>query len=103
VLLTSLDPAAVEQGLLDVVGGLTRRHQVVLASVADPELEQLRTSRRTVEEVFDAAAAERTSLERAAVGVRLRQRGVEVVEASPDDLAPRLADTYLALKAAGRL
>lgn len=103
VLLTSLDPASVEQGLLDVVGGLTRRHQVVLASVADPELEQLRTARRTVDEVFDAAAAERTSLERAAVGVRLRQRGVEVVEASPDDLAPRLADTYLALKAAGRL
>jgi len=103
VLLTSLDPASVEQGLLGVVDGLTRRHQVVLASVADPELEELRTTRRTVEEVFDAAAAERTSLERAAVGVRLRQRGVEVVEAAPDDLAPRLADTYLALKAAGRL
>jgi len=103
VLLTSLDPASVEQGLLDVVGGLTRRHQVVLASVADPELEQLRTARRTVDEVFDAAAAERTSLERAAVAVRLRQRGVEVVEAAPDELAPRLADTYLALKAAGRL
>jgi len=26
-----------------------------------------------------------------------------VVDALPDDLAPRLADTYLALKAAGRL
>jgi uncharacterized protein (DUF58 family) len=103
VLLTSLDPAAVEQGLLEVVGQLTRRHQVVLASVADPELEELRTARRTVEEVFDAAAAERALLERAAVGVRLRQRGVEVVEALPDELAPRLADTYLALKAAGRL
>lgn len=103
VLLTSLDPAAVEQGLLEVVGQLTRRHQVVLASVADPELEELRTARRTVEEVFDAAAAERTALERAAVALRLRQRGVEVVEALPDDLAPRLADTYLALKAAGRL
>lgn len=103
VLLTSLDPASVEQGLLDVVGGLTRRHQVVLASVADPELEELRVARRTADEVFDAAAAERATLERAAVGVRLRQRGVEVVEAAPDDLAPRLADTYLALKAAGRL
>jgi len=28
---------------------------------------------------------------------------VDVVEALPEDLAPRLADTYLALKAAGRL
>ena len=51
----------------------------------------------------DAAAAERAGLERAAVAVRLRQRGAEVVEGLPDDLAPRLADTYLALKAAGRL
>ncbi|QGQ18905.1 DUF58 domain-containing protein [Cellulomonas sp. JZ18] len=103
VLLTSLDPAAVEQGLLEVVGRLTRRHLVVLASVADPELEDLRSARGTAEEVFDAAAAERAGLERAAVAARLRQRGVEVVEALPDDLAPRLADTYLALKAAGRL
>ena len=53
--------------------------------------------------MFDAAAAERVGLERAAVAVRLRQRGAEVVDALPDDLAPRLADTYLALKAAGRL
>lgn len=103
VLLTSLDPAAVEQGLLEVVGRLTRRHLVVLASVADPELEELRAGRGTVEEVFDAAAAERAALERGAVAARLRQRGVEVLEALPDDLAPRLADTYLALKAAGRL
>jgi hypothetical protein len=35
--------------------------------------------------------------------VRLRQRGVEVVSAGPDELAPALADTYLALKATGRL
>jgi len=103
VLLTALDPAAVEQGLLPVVDQLTGRHQVVLASVADPELAALARQRDSASEVFDAAAAERVGLERAAVAVRLRQRGVEVVEALPDDLAPRLADTYLALKAAGRL
>lgn len=103
VLLTALEPAAVEQGLLGVVGQLTERHRVVLASVRDPEVEELRTGRRDAAEVFDAAAAERAGLERAAVGARLRQRGVEIVDALPDDLAPRLADTYLALKAAGRL
>src|SRR5665648_516512 len=84
VLLTALEPAAVENGLLPVVA-------------------PLRTGRDTAAEVFDAAAAERTELERAAVSLRLRQRGVEVVDALPDDLAPRLADCYLALKAAGRL
>ncbi|MDM8083860.1 DUF58 domain-containing protein [Cellulomonas cellasea] len=103
VLFSSLEPAAVEQGLLAVVGQLAERHQVVLAAVRDPEVEALRTGRGDVSEVFDAAAAERAELERAAVAVRLRQRGVEVVDALPADLAPRLADTYLALKAAGRL
>lgn len=103
VLLTSLEPAAVESGLLPVVGPLAHDHMVVLASVADPEVAALRSGRESALEVFDAAAAERTELERAAVTVRLRQRGVEVVDALPDDLAPRLADTYLALKAAGRL
>ena len=34
---------------------------------------------------------------------RLRRGGVEVVRAEPGDLAPRLADAYLMLKAAGRL
>ncbi|UJP39518.1 DUF58 domain-containing protein [Cellulomonas palmilytica] len=103
VLLTTLEPVVVEHGLLDVVAGLTDRHQVVVASVADPEVAELARGREDATAVFDAAAAERAGLERAAVAVRLRQRGAEVVEGLPDDLAPRLADTYLALKAAGRL
>ncbi|MEV7972732.1 DUF58 domain-containing protein [Cellulomonas sp. NPDC089187] len=100
VLLSALEPAAVEAGLLGVITQLTSRHQVVLASVRDPEVEQLRTDR---DDLMAAAAAERTELERSAVAGLLRGRGVEVVDALPDDLAPRLADTYLALKAAGRL
>ncbi|RMI06575.1 DUF58 domain-containing protein [Cellulomonas triticagri] len=103
VLLSALDPSAVEHGLLRVVDRLASRHQVVLASVKDPETELLRTGREDVAALFDAAAAERTELERSAVALRLRGHGVEVVDALPDDLAPRLADTYLALKAAGRL
>jgi uncharacterized protein (DUF58 family) len=103
VLLSALEPAAVEQGLLGVVDQLAARHQVVLASVRDPEIEELRAGRGSARALFDAAAAERTELERSAVAQRLRGRGIEVVDALPDDLAPRLADTYLALKAAGRL
>lgn len=103
VLLTTLEPAVVEHGLLDAVAPLAQRHQVVLASVGDPEAAELARGRHDATAVFDAAAAERAELERAAVAVRLRQRAVEVVEALPEHLAPRLADTYLALKAAGRL
>ena len=103
VLLTTVDPAAAERGVLAVAAGLSERHVVVVASVADPEVEELRRGRGSPAAVFDAAAAERTQLERQAVAQRLRRVGVEVVDALPDDLAPRLADTYLALKAAGRL
>jgi len=103
VLLSALDPATVESGLLGVIGELTADHTVVLASVRDPEVDALRRGRASATEVFDAAAAERAELERSAVAVRLRQRGAEVVDALPDELAPRLADAYLALKAAGRL
>jgi len=103
VLLSALEPAAVESGLLAVVGQLTNDHQVVLASVRDPEVAELRAGRAGAPAVFDAAAAERGELERAALAVRLRQRGVEIVDALPQDLAPKLADKYLALKATGRL
>ncbi|WP_127573960.1 DUF58 domain-containing protein [Georgenia faecalis] len=103
VLLTALEPAAVVTGLLPVVAGMSKDHQVLLASASDPEVEALRRDRSTSEAVFDAAAAERGDLERDAVAARLRRRGVEVVEGSPDALPPALADAYLALKAAGRL
>ena len=103
VLLSTLDPSAVETGLLPVVEQLTSVHTVVLASVADPDVAALRSGRDSAAELFDAAAAERGELERLAATMVLNRRGVDVVSALPDDLAPRLADTYLALKAAGRL
>ncbi|MBL0885844.1 DUF58 domain-containing protein [Myceligenerans indicum] len=103
VLLTTLDPAAVENGLLGVVDQLTREHQVVVASVADEEVARMAAGRESSWEVYDAAAAARGNLERGAATTMLRRYGAEVIDALPDDLAPRLADTYLALKAAGRL
>jgi uncharacterized protein (DUF58 family) len=60
-------------------------------------------ARQDAEAVYDAAAAERLITERRAATARLRRHGVEVVDALPEDLAPALADAYLALKAAGRL
>ena len=63
VLLTPLEAAAVEEGLLPALPTLTRHHRVVVASVRDPELERLARTRGTLDEVYDAAAAEQ-SLER---------------------------------------
>jgi uncharacterized protein (DUF58 family) len=103
VLLTPLEASVVEEGLLPVLGQLTRRHQVVVASVADPEQEAMKHRRTTAEDVYDAAAAERSGLERDRVVRLLKRAGAEVVDAPADQLPPRLADCYLALKAAGRL
>jgi uncharacterized protein (DUF58 family) len=103
VLLTALDPAPVENGLLPILGRLTSRHRVVLASVADPRVAEMARGRGDAEAVYEAAAAARTSLDRGRVGARLSRLGVTTVEGTPDDLPPRLADAYLDLKASGRL
>lgn len=103
VLLTGLDAAPVEAGLLPVLPQLTTRHRVVLAAVSDAEVARMARSRGDLPAVYDAAAAERTLAERRRVSGLLRRLGVEVVDAAPDELAPALADRYLALKAAGRL
>jgi uncharacterized protein (DUF58 family) len=103
VLLTPLEAAAVEEGLLPALPALTRRHLVLVAYVADPQVAQMARRRDDAEDVYAAAAAERAGLERERVTRLLGRLGVEVVDAPPDRLAPDLADRYLALKLAGRL
>jgi uncharacterized protein (DUF58 family) len=103
VLLSALDPAPVEEGLLPVLGPLVRRHTVVLASVGDPQVGHLAAGRGDAELVYGAAAAARAVVDRRRVAEVLERRGVEVVDAPPEQLPPQLADRYLALKAAGRL
>ncbi|WP_406106159.1 DUF58 domain-containing protein [Streptomyces sp. NBC_01003] len=103
VLLTSLDAAPVEEGLLPVLSRLTKRHTVLVASVADPTIAEMAGSRGNTEAVYDAAAAAQAQAERRRTAELLIRRGVTVVDATPNGLAPALADAYLALKAAGRL
>jgi uncharacterized protein (DUF58 family) len=103
VLLTGLDAAPVQEGLLPVLPMLVRRHRLVLASVGDPRVEEMAGGRGDAEAVYDAAAAETFRSDRARIAELLSRRGVEVVDASPEELPPLLADRYLALKAAGRL
>jgi uncharacterized protein (DUF58 family) len=103
VLLTSLDSAAMEEGLLPVVDRLTSHHLVLVASVSDPRLDEMGAARGEAYAIYEAAAAQRAVLDRAALTAELARRGVEVVEGLPDLLPPRLADRYLDLKAAGRL
>ncbi|MET9493161.1 DUF58 domain-containing protein [Streptomyces sp. NPDC006552] len=103
VLLTSLEAAPVEEGLLPVLSRLTKRHTVIVASVADPAIEAMAASRGSVESVYDAASAAQAKAERRRTADKLTRHGVTVVDATPSELAPALADAYLSLKAAGRL
>ncbi|MEU0123063.1 DUF58 domain-containing protein [Streptomyces albidoflavus] len=103
VLLTTLDAAPVEEGLLPVLGRLTDRHTLLVASVADPRLAEMATARGTVEKVYQAAAAHKAQAERDRTAGLLRRRGVTVVDAAPAELASALADAYLSAKAAGKL
>lgn len=103
VLLTALDSGAPEEGLIPMVAQLARRHLVLVGAVRDPLLGSLRTERSTTTAVFRAAAAERAMLDREAVAGQLKLLGAEVVDAEPHALPGQLADTYIRLKAAGRL
>lgn len=103
VLLTELNAAAVEEGLLPLLPQLTTRHLVLIAAVTDPRIAEMAASRGDVTAVYDAAAAEQARTERRRVTAELKRFGVEVVDAPPDSIAPALADAYLSLKAAGRL
>jgi uncharacterized protein (DUF58 family) len=103
VLLTDLNPAAIEQGLLPRIQLLTSKHQLLIAGVADPKVAEMAAGRGNITAIYDAAAAARAQAGRAHVSALLRRHGVDVVDAPPDDLPPALADAYLNLKAAGRL
>jgi uncharacterized protein (DUF58 family) len=103
VLLTSLDATPIEEGLLPVLPQLTRRHTVLVASVADPHVEQMTAKRGSTEGVYESAAGTQAHIQRERTAEQLQRHGVTVVDATPERLAPALADAYLALKAAGRL
>jgi uncharacterized protein (DUF58 family) len=100
---TAMEPARVETGLLPVVGPLARRHVVMVAAVADPRLDELAADRADLAATYHAAAAETARAARDRVATTLRRHGVLVVSAPPDGFAGAVADSYLDLKASGRL
>lgn len=103
VLLTDLNASALDEGLMHVLPQLSSRHRVILAAVSDPRIDLLASGRSDAAQVYDAAAAERARNDRRDIARRLRHRGIDVVDALPEDLAPALADRYLAMKSTGAL
>lgn len=104
VLFTALEPGALGEGLLPVLPRLAARHKVMVAAVHDPLLGELAGAPpQRPADVYTAAAAWRALGERDRVRLALARSGVTVVDAPVTEFASRVADTYLALKATGRL
>ncbi|SQD93904.1 conserved exported hypothetical protein [Parafrankia sp. Ea1.12] len=103
VIFTELVPAVIEDGLLPALPTLTSRHTVLVAALRDPRLDELTAGHGDVHQVYAAAAAEQTLLRRRELTEALRRRGVEVVDVAPAHYAALVTDTYLMLKARGRL
>ncbi len=100
VLFTDLIEEAAARPLLDAVPVLVRRHAVVVASVADEDLERVvSTEPRTMVDVYRTVAANDVLAARDRVVAALRHVGAEVVTAAPDAFAAACVRSYVRLKA----
>jgi uncharacterized protein (DUF58 family) len=106
VVLTDLAEATVDEALLPAIPIITRRHLVVVAAVRDPRVERWASGLDeplSAADTFRQAAALASMNQRSRATARLRSAGVAVVDALPGALGINLVDTYLELKASGRL
>lgn len=101
VLLTAQDAPDAARGFLGSLPALTARAQVLVGTVTDDA--EPAPERPDAAEVYRIAAMERTARDAAVVADAIRRAGGEAIADTPDGLPPRIADRYLALKAAGRL
>ena len=104
VLCTELAEQALDETLLPALPLLLRNHLVVVASVTDPAVARWASARPDDASGAYRRAAAITALdERRRIVARLRGMSATVVDSPPGELAPRLTDTYLKVKATGRL
>ncbi|MGF3055809.1 DUF58 domain-containing protein [Microbacterium sp. YY-01] len=103
VVLTAQDAPESARSFLGAFPQVNRSTTVLVGSVTDTEVNRLRTSIDSIDEIYLAAAAEKAVLDAEQVADAVRRAGAEPLAADAELLPPRIADRYLALKAAGRL
>lgn len=104
IVFTDLLDHAAARPMISALPALLVKHQVIVASVRDPEIDELaEITPRTPSEAYQQASAI-SALDRRAAPIRnLVSLGVDVVEALPNQMTPALIDSYLKLKARMRL
>ncbi len=103
VVLTAQDAAESARGFLGAFPTASRATTVLVGSVTDEGIAAVARRRDSREDVYLAAAAERTLRDAENVADAIRRAGGEAIAADPEALPPKIADRYLELKAAGRL
>ncbi|MGI8480007.1 MAG: DUF58 domain-containing protein [Gaiellaceae bacterium] len=103
VLTDLLEPSAA-RSLIDAIPILARRHHVVVAGTADPDLDRLMSAEPvSALAVYRTVVATEVLAARERAAVALRAAGATVVEASPDRLGHACVQAYLRAKARARL
>lgn len=97
------DPTSAEL-MIESIGRLVSRHLVIFVTLADEELEDLADARPgDLQTLSMAVSADLLLRQRDLVTRRLKQLGVDVIEAPWDKVGTRLIDAYLAIKRAGAI
>lgn len=104
VVSTDLLEEAAARPLLDAMPVLARRHAVMVATVADPDLRRTVTvAPSTVTDVHAAAVATELLAARDRTVVALRRYGAAVVDVAPDRFPSACVAAYLTLKSRARI
>lgn len=95
------DPTSAEI-MVESLGRLVEKHLVLFVTIEDTELRALQTAEPdTLDTLATAVAADTLARQRAVVLQRLRQLGIDVIEAPWQALGYRLIDRYLEVKRKG--
>ena len=95
------DPTSAEL-MVESLGRLVARHRVLFVTLCDDELEAIAdTAPADIDTLAACVGADSLLRQRALVTRRLRQAGVDVVEAPHGAIGTRLIDAYLAIKRKG--
>ncbi len=97
------DPTSAEL-MIESIGRLVQRHLVLFVTLADAELDELAAQPpQDLQTLAMATTADALLRQRALVLSRLRQLGVDVIEAPHAAIGMRLIDHYLAIKRKGAI
>ncbi len=97
------DPTGAEL-MIESVGRLVEKHVVLFVTIEDAELAELASSEpNTIDDLAVAVTADTLTRQRQVVLERLRQMGVDIIEAPWDKIGYRLIDSYLDIKRSGAI